>query len=68
MTRAQFIRRLRKFAPANNIGVEIVKARGKGSHYTVYYGNAKTTLHDSDYSPAFVTKLLKQLGIDPKKF
>lgn len=68
MTRAQFLRRLRKFARANNVEVDLVKARGKGSHYTAHCGKAKTTLHDSDYSPAFVTKLLKQLGIDPKKF
>ena len=68
MNRAQFIRNLRKHARSTKTEVNLVKARGKGSHITVYYGAAKTTLHDDDYSNDFVKVLLKQLGIDPKKF
>lgn len=65
---AHFLRKLRKLGRAEGVEVRFERTRGRESQGTVYYGTRRTTLPDSGYSPAFVTRLLKELGIDPVKF
>ena len=58
----QFLRKLQE------LGVEIIEGRGKGSHVLVKYRSKKTTVpfhKGRDLDRNFVKEICKQLGLDP---
>ena len=60
----QFIKRLRMH------GVRIVSGRGKGGHCLAIYKGRQSTIPvhgDTDFGPAFLKMICKQLGLEPNK-
>ena len=70
MNGAEFIRRLKAMGRARGVDVVIDQRHGKGSHATLYFGSAKTTIKDrrKEIGPGLLHAMLRQLGIDPKDF
>lgn len=68
MKRDDLIRDLRGFARKNGQPFDLLKTKGKGSHYTVLVGRRQTTLQSGEYTPLMVRRILNQLGIDPAAF
>ena len=46
MNRDQLIRSLRKYARKNDLFFESITDKGKGSHYSVQVGSARTMIQD----------------------
>ncbi len=65
MKRDALVRSLRRYAAKQNLAFELDKAGGKGSHYRLRLGNAVTTLQSGELSPLLVSRICKQLGVDP---
>ena len=65
MDGSEFIRRVRKIARENNIAVDFIKSRGKGSHGTIYYGDRYTIVKDrkKEIGKGLSNKMLKDLDI-----
>lgn len=65
MDGSEFIRRVRKIARENNIAVDFIKSRGKGSHGTIYYGDRYTIVKDrkKEIGKGLLNKMLKDLDI-----
>jgi len=61
----EFLKKLRKIAKANGVGIRYDGKPGKGSHGRVYYGAAFTTLKDrtKEIGPGLLKKMLTDLGI-----
>ncbi len=58
---------IRKLARKERVAVKFVADEGAGSHGTLYFGGRKTTVKDrkKDISKGLLTKMLKDLGIEP---
>lgn len=65
MKRDDLIRDLRQYARKQGLPFNLVKEKGKGSHYAVYVGDKWTTLQSGEYSPLRVKQICKQLEVDP---
>ncbi|AYO85016.1 hypothetical protein [Methylobacterium brachiatum] len=68
MKREDLIRDLRRFARKNGLAFDLLKEKGKGSHYTVRVGDKLTTVQSGELKPLWVKRILKQLEIDPDAF
>lgn len=64
----EFVGRVRKLGRAKGIVVSLDKAHGKGSHQTLFFGSARTIVKHGEIGKGLLHAMLKQLGIDPKKF
>ena len=70
MTRDELIRRLRKIARKDELLLEVIEGRGKGSHVIVVLGTRKTVLplaHGRDLKRGTLNGILKDLGINPRR-
>ena len=65
MKRDALVRALRRYAAKKNLPFELDKGGGKGSHYRLRLGDAVTTVQSGELSPLLVTRICKQLGVDP---
>lgn len=70
MKGAEFLKKAKRHADRCGLELRFVKAHGKGSHGTLYLGQAKTTLKDrkKEIGPGLLGKMLKDLGIPPDQF
>lgn len=70
MKAAEFLRRVQKIARKNDIPCRLEKAKGKGSHGRLFYGNRLTTLQDLRHEVPIGTlrAMLGQLGITYEEF
>jgi mRNA interferase HicA len=68
MNGKEFIRRPKKLGRSNGVAVAIDKAHGKGSHQTLFYGPARTTVKYGEIGKGLLRDMLKQLGVDPQEF
>jgi hypothetical protein len=64
MTRDALIRELRKLARREGYTFQVVKGRGKGSHYQVYFGKRTTTIKSGELRPGYVKLIREQLGVE----
>jgi mRNA interferase HicA len=66
MTGSEFIRRIRRLGRQHGIEVRLLKARGKGSHQTLFYGNRRTIVRDpkDELKTGTYHAMLKQLGLN----
>ena len=64
----EFIRSVRKLARKRGLSCRMVKARGKGSHVTIYLGDRLTVVKDRRKSlgPGLLDAMCKQLGLRRK--
>ena len=67
MNREQFLRMLRSHCRRNGLLFDIDEVKGKGSHYLITVGAARTVV-SSKLTPHRIDNILKQLGINPKEF
>ena len=65
LTGANFIRAIRKLGRKNGVRVVFVASEGAGSHGTLYYGSAKTTVKDrkKEIGPGLLAKMHSDLGL-----
>jgi mRNA interferase HicA len=56
---------LRKIGEKQGLAVRIAKKRGKGSHFTLYFGNNRTIMKDrtKEIGPGLLKKILDNLGM-----
>jgi mRNA interferase HicA len=68
MKGSEFRRLIEALGRRRGIAVRIVAERGKGSHKTIYYGAAHTTLqHEQhDLKPKTLHTMLSDLGLTKK--
>ncbi|MCY1664264.1 hypothetical protein [Rhizobium sp. SL86] len=62
--RDRFIGELRQAARARGLSFRINKAKGKGSHATVFVGDRFTTIPSREIDPKTATKIRKALGLE----
>jgi mRNA interferase HicA len=62
----EFVERLRKLGRERGVEVRVDRKQGKGSHHTIYFGRAKTTIPDlgKELGPGLLHRLCRQLGVD----
>ena len=67
MNGREFMTRVRRLARRNGVAVRFDRARGKGSHGTLYYGDRFTVLKDrrKPLKTGTLRGMCRQLGIDP---
>lgn len=67
MTGNEFIRKLKALGKKQGVTVTLNAARGKGSHQTLYYGNAFTIIrHPKDeLKTGTLRGMCAQLGVKP---
>lgn len=65
MKRDDLIRELRRLARKRGLPFELIKDRGKGSHYIVRIGDQISTVQSGELDPYHVKRILKQLKVDP---
>ena len=67
MNGSEFLRKLRALARHRGATVEIIRARGKGSHVTVYLGRRLTILKDrrKEIGRGLLGSMCRDLGIRP---
>ena len=66
MDAAEFLRKVRRYARANGLRVELDASQGKGSHAMLYLGARRTvvTLHAGrDIRKGLLHSMLKDLGL-----
>lgn len=63
----EFIRKIKKLGRKNNITVQFIKQRGKGSHGTLSYGEKFTIIRNSkdELKTGTLHAMLNQLGLKP---
>jgi mRNA interferase HicA len=68
MKGSEFLRRVKRFADERGIPVRFIAKRGKGSHGTLYFGNASTIVQDlkKELPPGTLHAMLKQIGLTMK--
>jgi mRNA interferase HicA len=68
MTGSEFLRKLNALGRKRSVSVRLDKKRGKGSHATLYYGNARTIIQDlkKELPEGTFRAMLRQLGLTPK--
>ncbi|MDP3895129.1 MAG: hypothetical protein Q8Q62_00485 [Mesorhizobium sp.] len=64
MNRDALIRELRKISRVRGERFDVIVARGKGSHYRVYFGDKVTTIKSGELRPGYVRLIKDQLGIE----
>lgn len=62
--RDRFISALRQEAKSRGLSFRLNKAKGKGSHATVFVGDRFTTLPSREIDPKTAAKIRKALGLD----
>lgn len=69
MNGGEFLRRLRNLARHKNLHYRFVPAKGKGSHGTVFLGEAFTVVKDrnKEIGAGLLHAMCKDLGIDPRE-
>ena len=62
---SELIKILRKIGKKQGLAVRIEKKRGKGSHFTLYFGNNRTIMKDrtKEIGPGLLKKILDNLGM-----
>ena len=65
MRGAEFIRKVQKAGRQRGLSVRFIASRGKGSHGTLYFGAAFTTVKDrkKEIGPGLLKAMLKDLGL-----
>jgi predicted RNA binding protein YcfA (HicA-like mRNA interferase family) len=65
MTGGEFIDRIRALGKKRGIAVVFEKSHGKGSHGTLWFGTAKTTVKDrrKEIGPGLLSAMLRQLNL-----
>jgi mRNA interferase HicA len=63
----ELIARIKRYARARKLTVELVARKGKGSHGRLHVGRRFTTIKDrkKEIGPGLLAKMLRDLGIDP---
>jgi predicted RNA binding protein YcfA (HicA-like mRNA interferase family) len=66
---SEFLRRIHDLARRKNMRYAFVPAKGKGSHGTLYYGSASTTVKDrkKELGSGLLRAMCRDLGIDPRE-
>ena len=68
MNREQFLRRARRYARQNGLECYFNPGRGNGSHGTIYLGERYTVVPDGEIRKGTLSAILKQLGIEQRRF
>jgi len=68
MTGAEFIRKIKRLGNKNDIPVNFVARRGKGSHGTLFYGSRFTIVRNpkDELKKGTLNEMLNQLGLSLK--
>jgi mRNA interferase HicA len=66
---SEFLRRIHDLARRKNMRYAFVPAKGKGSHGTLYFGSASTTVKDrkKELGAGLLRAMCRDLGIDPRE-
>jgi len=61
----ELIKIVRKLGKERDLTVRIDKKRGRGSHFTLYFGNKRTIMKDrtQEIGPGLLKKILDNLGL-----
>lgn len=61
----ELLRKLKKTAKNRGVEIRQVKAHGKGSHTTLYFGDRRTTMKDpkKEIGKGLLKAMLEQLGL-----
>lgn len=61
----ELLKKIKKVAKAQGKECRLVKAHGKGSHSTLYFGDKKTIIKDlkKEIGPGLLSAMLEQLGL-----
>jgi len=64
----ELIKILKKAGNKQGLAVRIDRKRGKGSHFTLYFGNKRTIMKDrtKEIGPGLLKKILENLGLKRK--
>ncbi len=70
MTGREFLKRVREIGRERSVAVRVDTERGKGSHITLYYGNANTIVKDrrKEIGPGLLSKMISDLGLVKSDF
>ena len=65
MNGSELIKILRKVGKDQGLAVRIDRKRGKGSHFTLYFGRKRTIMKDrtKEIGPGLLNKILDNLGL-----
>ena len=65
MNGSELIKILRKIGKKQDRAVRIDKKRGKGSHFTLYFGGKRTIMKDrtKEIGPGLLKRILNNLGL-----
>ena len=61
----ELIKTLKKIGKTQGLTVRVDRKRGKGSHFTLYFGNHRTIMKDrtKEIGPGLLKKILFNLGL-----
>ena len=68
MNGEEFKRRARRYARRNGLELRFDPDHGKGSHGALYLGSLRTFVPDGEIRKGTLSSILKDLGIDPRRF
>ena len=68
MNGQQFIRRARRYARRNGLAFDFDPDHGKGSHGTLHLGQRNTVVQHGEIPLGTFMDMLKDLGIDRRRF
>ena len=70
MTRAEFLRKIKRLGRMRGVPVRYDPSPGKGSHGALYFGSQKTTLKDprKEIGIGLLHNMLGQLGLSRRDF
>lgn len=68
MNGEEFIRRVRRYARRRGLAIEIDYRQGKGIHATLYLGDHRTTVKQSEIGRGLLAAMLRDLGIDREEW
>ncbi len=62
---SEFVRKVKRLGTRRGVSVRLASKRGKGSHVTLYYGDARTVVQDlkKELPTGTVHAMLAQLGL-----
>jgi mRNA interferase HicA len=66
---SEFLKKVQKVAKSKGLRYSFVPAKGKGSHGTLYVGQAFTTVKDrkKELGSGLLRSMCRDLGIDPNE-
>lgn len=69
MKGSEFLKKIKSLGKEKGIRVELIEARGKGSHATLLYGDRFTIIRNlkDELKTGTYNAMLKQLGINKKE-